>query len=77
MTISRTQKSVLLARATALALALLGVALGPGGVATATSHPALVSTSISDDERPSHPGVIACDDDPGDPDPGDDGDDGD
>jgi len=78
MTISPT-RTVLVARVAALGLALLGFALGPGGVATATAtpRPALVSTSIADDERPARPDAVACDDDPNDPDPGDDGDDGD
>src|SRR5438105_9245835 len=70
MTISPT-KTVLIARVAALAAAVLGFALGPGGVATATPRPALVSTSIADDERPSRPDVVACDDDPGAPEPGD------
>jgi hypothetical protein len=76
MAISPT-KTVLVARVAALGVALLGFALGPGGVATATSRPALVSTSIADDGRPTLPDAVACDDDPNDPDPGDDGDDGD
>ncbi|HLY39162.1 MAG TPA: hypothetical protein VKU61_14050 [Candidatus Binatia bacterium] len=70
-------KTVVVARVAALGLALLGFALGPGGVATATPRPALVSTSIAGDERPARPDTVACDDDPNDPDPGDDGDDGD
>ena len=75
---SRT-KSVLLARTVALAAAMLGVAFGPGGVATATAHPANAGATVtSDDGRPYGPYVVACDDDPSDPgDPGDDGDDGD
>ena len=76
MAISPT-KTVLVARVAALGVALLGFALGPGGVATATPRPALVSISIADHERPIRPDAVACDDDPNDPDPGDDGDDGD
>jgi len=74
MTISPMNAAILV-RSVAMATALLGFALGPGGVATATPRPALVSASIANDERPSRPGAVACDDDPEpDPDPGDDGD---
>ena len=76
MTISPA-RTLLVARVAALGVAMLGFALGPGGVATATPRPALVSASIADHERPARPDTVACDDDPNDPDPGDDGDDGD
>ena len=76
MTISPAQ-TLLVARVAALGVAMLGFALGPGGVATATARPALVSSSIADDGHPTRPGTVLCDDDPNDPDPGDDGDDGD
>ena len=69
--------TLLVARVAALGVAMLGFALGPGGIATATPRPALVSTSIANDERLARPGIVLCDDDPNDPDPGDDDGDGD
>ena len=76
MTISPA-RTLLVARVAALGVAMLGFALGPGGIATATPRPALVSTGIANDERLARPSTVLCDDDPNNPDPGDDGDDGD
>ncbi len=67
---NQTTKAVLGARALALIIAVVGVTVGPGGVATATAVPTLLAAParVADHEP------APCDDDSGDDSGDDDGD---